>query len=117
MTPAIRRRRLRSWRGALGSRGGAASWLINLKSDELTVLTLHATDNEELEWLLKTTQRVAHGCGVARVRLWETADLIGRAASLVKTRQPRDGSLPMLRPLHANVTAMQWRHVPRVLWL
>lgn len=98
----------------LGASDGAASalWAGVLRSDTLAILLLQAGAAQETENVLRAAAFAAHRAGLKKVTLWETPGLPVRVS-----RVPRDGSLPMIAPLHASVSAEGWRTIPRALWI
>jgi hypothetical protein len=97
-----------------------AFWAAALRSAELVVLLLEARRAEEARALVRCAQAVAHQAGLSRVRLWEDPHPQPWAPALPAeggVREAREGSLPMLAPLAAGVTAADWWQVPRALWV
>ena len=99
---------------ACGARagGGSSTWQADFKNGVLCVLTLDGNP-AELDALLLAARRVAARAGLARVVAWETPEL----AAVTAPRAPRDGSLPMLRPLSPEVRPEAWTWIPRALWV
>jgi hypothetical protein len=93
----------------LGARtaDGLALWCANQKVGELYVLLLEG----EVAPLLGAAQNAALACGLRAVRVWDCPPFAaGR-------REPRVGSLPMIRPLHPSVHAERWNSIPRAIWM
>lgn len=101
-----------------GARKGEARmfWHANFVNDALMVL-LYVGGRDDAAPLLRSAQKVAARSGLREVRAWVTP-LVERAAPGVDARiEPRDGSLPMLAPLHPAVRPEAWLFIPRVLWV
>jgi GNAT superfamily N-acetyltransferase len=95
-----------------------ALWGLVGRSAELTVLMLDARSPADATALLEAARREAHGASLSRVVLWEepgNASLLPLVAGA--TRAPRDGSLPMVRPLRPDLHLPTLLPVPRGLWV
>jgi GNAT superfamily N-acetyltransferase len=95
-----------------------ALWHMTGRTDTLMVLMLDARTAEDAAALLGAARRVAHRAGLSRVVLWEepaTASLLAQVPGAV--REPRDGSLPMMRPLRPGISPTSATPIPRVLWV
>ncbi|NUQ79127.1 MAG: N-acetyltransferase [Polyangiaceae bacterium] len=98
--------------------GSVALWACNFKSKELFILLLHANGTRELQAIVRSARRTAHRVGLSRVRIWEQPV----AAPWPQgpegfERRPRDGGLPMLRPLDPRVSPEDWEVIPKALWV
>jgi hypothetical protein len=107
---------------AWGARVGEARafWAGSLRSGELVVLLLEAGRPEQARALVRCAQAVAWQAGLSGVRLWEDPRPQPWAQALAEeggVREAREGSLPMLAPLAAGVSAEDWWQVPRALWV
>jgi GNAT superfamily N-acetyltransferase len=105
---------------ANGATAGASTalWHMTGRTDTLMVLMLDARTAEDAAALLGAARRVAHRAGLSRVVLWEepaTASLLAQVPGAM--RAPRDGSLPMIRPLRPGVSPTSATPIPRVLWV
>jgi len=83
------------------------------EEDELLVLTMAAASPEAAQSLVAAAQDAAARAGLACVRAWETPDVPWPAGA----RAPREGCLPMIRPVWAGVEPADWTWVPRALWV
>lgn len=95
-----------------------ALWYMMAKSDTLMVMMFDARSAEAATALLQSARRVAHRAGLSRVVLWEepaAAPLLAQVPGAV--REPRDGSLPMLRPLRPGLELSAATPIPRALWV
>jgi GNAT superfamily N-acetyltransferase len=95
-----------------------ALWAMTAKDGELKVLLLDARSPEEARALLEAARRVARRAGLERVVVWEepaSAPLLARLPGA--TRVPRDGSLPMVRPLRPELPLSPAPPAPRALWV
>lgn len=95
-----------------------ALWAMMARYGELVVLMLDARSEEDAATLLETARAVAHRAGLAKVVVWEepdTAPLLARLPGA--TRVPRDGSLPMVRPLRPGLPQALAVPFPRALWV
>jgi GNAT superfamily N-acetyltransferase len=95
-----------------------ALWAMLARYGELVVLMLDARSAEDTAALLETARAVAHQAGLAKVVLWEepaTAPLLARVPAA--TRVPREGSLPMVRPLRPGLPPATAVPFPRALWV
>ncbi|HZF48557.1 MAG TPA: hypothetical protein VE093_07915 [Polyangiaceae bacterium] len=98
--------------------GSVALWACNFKVNELFILLLHANGTRELQAIVRSAQRTAGRAGLSRVRAWEqplVAPLKEGPEGF--ERRPREGGLPMLRPLDPRVSPEDWEVIPRVLWV
>ena len=76
----------------------------------LIVVYLHA--REHAAALLAAAADTAARWGLRDVVAWETPDVAWTGA-----RVPRDGKLPMLKPLAAGVAAEDWAVIPKGVWV
>lgn len=105
---------------ACGATVGASTalWASAGRERELKVLMLDARSAGDAEALLEAARRVAHRAGLERVVAWEEPALAPLLAPIPGgTREPRDGSLPMLRPLRPGLPVSPALPVPRALWV
>ena len=86
----------------------------DLKNERLYILDLVAGSPDALHRLVDASRDEAALAELGEVVVWETPALAGR---LDARRTPRDGALPMLRPLLPGLDASQWREIPRLLWV
>jgi GNAT superfamily N-acetyltransferase len=95
-----------------------ALWAMVARYGELLVLMLDARSAGEAQALLGVAQRVARQCKLERVVVWEEP---AHAALLAQVpgarREPREGSLPMLRPLREGLPPVASVPFPRGLWV
>lgn len=101
-----------------GARKGSARmfWHSNFVKDSLLVL-LYVGGRDDVAALLRSAQKVAERSGLKEVRAWVTP-LMERAAPELDARlEPREGSIPMLAPLHPLAKPEAWVFIPRVLWV
>ena len=109
--------------GVLRCRGGDALLAGDLKAGHLRVLGWWADDAAAARALAAAAADDAARAGLTDVVAWVARDDEGAlAAGLAEAgavRTPREGSLPMLRPLPAAPTlrAEAWADVPRALWM
>ena len=94
--------------------GGHALLAADLKHGRLYVLDLVATSEDSLHRLVDASRDEASRVALHEVVLWETPALAGRIDA---HRTPRDGALPMLRPLAHGLDSIQWTEIPRLLWV
>ncbi|WP_164009222.1 N-acetyltransferase [Pyxidicoccus trucidator] len=95
-----------------------ALWAMMARHGELVVLMLEARSDEDAATLLETAGAVAHRAGLAKVVVWEQPDTAPRVARVPgATRVPRDGSLPMVRPLRPGLPPAPAIPFPRALWV
>lgn len=95
-----------------------ALWHMPGRTSTLMVLMLDARTAEDAAALLGAARRVAHRAGLSKVVLWEepaAAPLLAQVAG--GTRELRDGSLPMIRPLRPGLPSPEPTPIPRVLWV
>ena len=95
-----------------------ALWHMTGRTSTLMVLMLDARTAEDAAALLGAARRVAHRAGLSKVVLWEepaAAPLLPQVAG--GTRELRDGSLPMIRPLRPGLPSPEPTPIPRVLWV
>jgi GNAT superfamily N-acetyltransferase len=98
--------------------GSVALWACNFKSNELFILLLHANGTRELQAIVRSAQRTARRVGLSRVRLWEQPVAAPWTLGFEGfERRPRDGGLPMLRPLDPRVSPEDWEVIPKALWV
>lgn len=107
---------------SLGATAGASTILWGLvgRSPELTVLMLDARSPSEARALLEAARREASRSGLSRVVLWEEpahAPLLPLLQGEGATREARDGSLPMVRPLRPGLPVSPLLPAPRGLWV
>jgi GNAT superfamily N-acetyltransferase len=106
-----------------GATAGASTILWGLvgRSAELTVLMLDARSTSETWALLEAARREASRSGLSRVILWEEpshAPFLPLLKGGGTFRVARDGSLPMVRPLHPGLPPVSpLLPVPRGLWV
>jgi GNAT superfamily N-acetyltransferase len=103
----------------VGARAGmsTATWMADMKTSTLLVLTLEGRQPPEIAALLRCAQRVAFAAGLSSVRVWECDPPAELLAQLPLGRVPRSGSLPMIRPLAEGLAAEDWAWIPRAVWL
>ena len=99
----------------VGARAGDGQirWMVDWKSDSLKVTLLATTRGDEATALVQAARRMAGALGLREVRLWAQPwpfDIGGE-------RVARADSLPMLAPLVPSLTASDWRHIPRAVWV
>ena len=99
---------------ALTCAGGHALLAGDLKHEQLYIVDLVASSDDVLHRLVDASRDAAARAGLGHVVLWETPALAGR---LDAERSPRDGALPLLRPLVAGLDAASWIEIPRLLWV
>jgi hypothetical protein len=88
------------------------------KDGRLWLHWLDAKDAKSCRSLITAARVVARDAGLTEVRLWEDSEGFPPPEGLEGgTRRTRSGSLPMLRPLQARVRPMDWRRIPRALWV
>jgi GNAT superfamily N-acetyltransferase len=95
-----------------------ALWYMVGRSSTLLVMMFDARTARDAAALLTAARRVAHRAGLSKVVLWEepaAAPLLAQVPGAV--REPRDGSLPMLRPLRPGLDLSGPIPVPRALWV
>ncbi|WNG50019.1 GNAT family N-acetyltransferase [Archangium minus] len=92
-----------------------AFWAADLKSDQLLVLLLDARTPDEAEALLRCAGRVAHRAGLQEVVVWESPLPFSWPGS--QARRVERESVPMIRPLNANVHPDSWTLIPRGIWV
>lgn len=102
-----------------GARAGASSvlWAGDLKDGKLFVLLLSAEDKGTAGVLIEAARRTAHKAGLSEVVIWENPTLSKFFPSDIARRAPRDGSLPMLRPLTSALAPELWRTSSRAIWV
>jgi GNAT superfamily N-acetyltransferase len=99
-------------------RESTALWYMMGRTGTLMVMVFDARSASDAAALLGAARRVAHRAGLSRVVLWEepaTAPLLAQVPGAV--RQPREGSLPMVRPLRPGLPFGATTPIPRVLWV
>jgi len=101
--------------GSSGARAGdgIALWAGDSKRERLQVLLFLAPDREAATALGEAARRAAARADLKEVRVWACPD----AAALGGRGLPREGSLPMLRPLAAGVRPEDWTFIPRAIWV
>lgn len=95
-----------------------ALWYMMGRTGTLMVLMLDARTAEQAAALLGAARRVAHRAGLSKVVLWEepaTAPLLTQVEG--GTRELREGSLPMIRPLRPGLPTPEPTPIPRALWV
>ena len=92
---------------------GIALWAGDSKRERLQVLLFLAPDREAATALGEAARRAAARADLKEVRVWACPD----AAALGGRGLPREGSLPMLRPLAAGVRPEDWTFIPRAIWV
>jgi GNAT superfamily N-acetyltransferase len=98
--------------------GSVALWACNFKSNELFILLLHANGTRELQAIVRSARRTARRAGLSRVRIWEQPVAAPWTAGTAGfERRPREGGLPMLKPLDPRVSPEDWAVIPRALWV
>jgi hypothetical protein len=88
------------------------------RTGTLMVLMFDARTLEDAAALLGAARRVAHRASLAQVVLWEEpaiASLLAKVPGGV--RVPREGALPMLRPLRPGLPSIETTPIPRALWV
>lgn len=94
-----------------------AAWCVYPRQSELVVLTLHGHHSGDVAAVLACAQRVASQAGLGTVRLWQPTLEVDVADLEEAQVQPREGSLPMLKPFVAGLTVGAWKSIPRALWV
>ncbi len=95
-----------------------ALWCSAVRAGYLLVLMLEARSLADATALLQSAQRVAARGGLSHVVVWEEPTHAPFLAALPgATRVPRDGSLPMVRPLRAGLPLSPLLPMPRGLWV
>lgn len=95
-----------------------ALWSMTGRTGKLVVLMLDARTAEDTAALLGAARRVAHRAGLSQVVLWEEPAMAPVLAQVAGgTRELRDGSLPMIRPLRPGLPSPEPTPIPRVLWV
>jgi GNAT superfamily N-acetyltransferase len=92
--------------GALRCDGGVALLAGDLKHERLLVLDLRAEDERIAQQLLDGAADEAARHGLRDVVAWTS-----------EPASPRDGALPMIRPLAPGLAAEDWTDIPRLLWV
>ncbi|AKQ63886.1 hypothetical protein A176_000798 [Myxococcus hansupus] len=111
----LRRPRPRACGAVVGA--STAMWAMMARHGELVVLMLDARSEEDAAALLEAARAQAHKAGLSKVVLWEEPDTMPWVARLPEaSREARDGSLPMLRPLREGLPAASDVPFPRALW-
>jgi GNAT superfamily N-acetyltransferase len=87
------------------------------KDSRLWVHWLDAADAKSSRALLNAARVVARDAGLSEVRLWEDPDVPSPEGLEGGVREKRLGSTPMVRPLDARVRPLDWRRIPRALWV
>ncbi|HYH96486.1 GNAT family N-acetyltransferase [Hyalangium sp.] len=103
-----------------GAMAGASTalWYMMGRTSTLMVLMLDARTAEETAALLGAARRVAHRAGLSQVVLWEEPSMASLVAQVPGgTRELREGSLPMLRPLRPGLPSLEATPIPRALWV
>lgn len=101
-----------------GARAGASLLYVvgDLKNGRLMALALLSGERAEAARLLRFGQRLASQAGLSSFSLW-VDDAIAHVVDGLATVHPRDGSLPMLRPLTTGLSADDWIFVQRCHWV
>lgn len=98
--------------------GSVALWACNFKSNDLMILILHANETRELQAIVRSARRTAGRAGLSRVLLWEQpSGAPWPSGPEAGERRPREGGLPMLKPLDPRVSPEDWEVIPRALWV
>lgn len=94
-----------------------ALWSMTGRTRTLMVLMLDARTAGDAAALLGAARRVAHRAGLSQVVLWEEPALAPLLPQVEGgTRELRDGSLPMIRPLRPGLPSPETTPIPRALW-
>jgi GNAT superfamily N-acetyltransferase len=95
-----------------------ALWYMLGRTSTLMVMMFDARTAEDAAALLGAARRVAHRAGLSQVVLWEEPGMAPLLAAVPgAVRAPRDGSLPMLRPLRPGLPLSAALPIPRALWV
>jgi GNAT superfamily N-acetyltransferase len=95
-----------------------ALWYMVGRSATLLVMMFDARSAQDAAALLGAARRVAHQAGLSKVVLWEEPSAAPLLAHVPGGgREPRDGSLPMLRPLRPGLELSESIPIPRALWV
>jgi hypothetical protein len=98
--------------------GSVALWACNFKSNELMILVLHGSGTRELQAIVRSARRTAGRAGLSRIRVWEQpGGAPWPSGPESGERRPREGSLPMLKPLDPRVSPEDWEVIPKALWV
>ncbi|MCU0685148.1 MAG: GNAT family N-acetyltransferase [Polyangiaceae bacterium] len=103
---------LDSW-GARRGRG-ALAWAADWKNNCLVGLFYRAPGVPEAEALLRCMRRVAASVGLARVVLWDDPSQPWPAPFATA---PREGGIPMIRPLRSDLRPEAWAAISRGHWV
>jgi GNAT superfamily N-acetyltransferase len=87
------------------------------KDSRLWVHWLDAADAKSSRALVNAARVVARDAGLSEVRLWEDPDVPSPEGLEGGVREKRSGSTPMVRPLDARIRPLDWRRIPRALWV
>ncbi len=112
----LRRPRPEAQGAAVGA--STALWTMVGRYGTLLVTMLDAHSAKDATALLGAARRVAHRAGLSHVVVWEEpamAPLLAQVPDAV--REPRDGSLPMLRSLRPGLELSGQVAIPRALWV
>ncbi len=109
------RPRPRACGAAMGN--SVALWYAQPKDGRLWVHWLDAADARSSRALVNAARVVARDAGLSEVRLWEDPDVPSPEGLEGGVREKRSGSMPMIRPLDARVRPLDWRRIPRALWV
>lgn len=94
----------------------AIVWVEDRESDALQVLVMSARVPKAAALLLDAAARTAGELGLKEVRAWETP-LPGPWPADLGAAVPRNGGVPMIRPLVDDLAPAGWTFVPRGVWV
>jgi hypothetical protein len=97
--------------------GSVALFYAQPKDGRLWLHWLDAEDAKSSRALVNAARIVARDAGLSEVRLWEDPDVPSPEGLEGGVREKRSGSTPMIRPLDARVQPLDWRRIPRALWV
>ncbi|WP_228558627.1 GNAT family N-acetyltransferase [Myxococcus sp. AB056] len=111
----LRRPRPRACGAVVGA--STALWAMMARQGELVVLMLDARSEDDAAALLEAAGAQAHKAGLSKVVLWEEPGTMPWVARLPEaSREARDGSLPMVRPLCEGLPTAADIPFARALW-
>ncbi|WP_434347680.1 GNAT family N-acetyltransferase [Myxococcus virescens] len=111
----LRRPRPRACGAVVGA--STALWAMMARQGELVVLMLDARSEDDAAALLEAAGAQAHKAGLSKVVLWEEPGTMPWVARLPEaSREARDGSLPMVRPLREGLPTAADIPFARALW-
>jgi hypothetical protein len=88
------------------------------KDNRLWIHWLSADSARTARALVTAARTVARDAGLSEVRFWEDTDGFPHPDGLEGgVRGPRQGGLPMIRPLDTRIRPADWRCIPRALWV